>query len=148
MEPPRMGVVWIASYPKSGNTWVRFLLTNYLAGPVQRSADVAATIPSLHEPYDKARLEGAETVYCKTHYPWFASHPHADKTRKAVVIVRHPKDVLLSNMDYDRLLSGREKDYTDAQFAGSFIAAGGDPRWVAMGYGSLEQNVSSWLDSG
>ena len=25
-----MGIVWIASYPKSGNTWVRAMLTNYL----------------------------------------------------------------------------------------------------------------------
>jgi hypothetical protein len=24
------GIVWIASYPKSGNTWLRFLLANYL----------------------------------------------------------------------------------------------------------------------
>lgn len=25
------GIVWLASYPKSGNTWVRILLSNYLA---------------------------------------------------------------------------------------------------------------------
>jgi aryl sulfotransferase len=24
------GIVWLASYPKSGNTWLRVLLTNYL----------------------------------------------------------------------------------------------------------------------
>jgi aryl sulfotransferase len=26
------GIVWLASYPKSGNTWVRALLANYLSG--------------------------------------------------------------------------------------------------------------------
>ena len=28
--PSRPGIVWIASYPKSGNTWTRAVLTNYL----------------------------------------------------------------------------------------------------------------------
>jgi len=36
-------IVWIASYPKSGNTWMRVLLTNYL-----RDADAPADINSLH----------------------------------------------------------------------------------------------------
>ena len=26
-----VGIVWIASYPKSGNTWVRAFLANYVA---------------------------------------------------------------------------------------------------------------------
>ena len=30
-EPPR-SIVWLASYPRSGNTWVRALLTNYCDG--------------------------------------------------------------------------------------------------------------------
>lgn len=29
------GIVWLASYPKSGNTWVRILLANYLSGDDQ-----------------------------------------------------------------------------------------------------------------
>ena len=37
-----MGVVWIASYPKSGNTWVRAVLTNYL-----RANDAPASINTL-----------------------------------------------------------------------------------------------------
>lgn len=35
-------IVWLASYPKSGNTWTRVLLTNYLRG-----ADVPAAINGL-----------------------------------------------------------------------------------------------------
>ena len=31
-EAPGGPVVWLASYPRSGNTWVRALLTNYLGG--------------------------------------------------------------------------------------------------------------------
>ena len=29
-------IVWLASYPKSGNTWVRMLLNNYFLGDVER----------------------------------------------------------------------------------------------------------------
>ncbi|MBI2945799.1 MAG: sulfotransferase domain-containing protein [Candidatus Wallbacteria bacterium] len=31
-------IVWLASYPKSGNTWVRAFLTNYLSGDAQPAA--------------------------------------------------------------------------------------------------------------
>ena len=30
MAQPRKNIVWLASYPKSGNTWVRIFLANYL----------------------------------------------------------------------------------------------------------------------
>jgi aryl sulfotransferase len=38
------GIVWLASYPKSGNTWMRALLTNY-----RRDADGPAPINELEE---------------------------------------------------------------------------------------------------
>lgn len=37
-----MSIVWLASYPKSGNTWMRVFLTNYL-----RNADTPADINDL-----------------------------------------------------------------------------------------------------
>ena len=46
------GIVWVASYPKSGNTWVRFLLANFLSRsrepvPINALNDVlAGTIAS------------------------------------------------------------------------------------------------------
>jgi hypothetical protein len=45
-------IVWLASYPKSGNTWMRVLLTNYL-----RNADTPADINKLDGgPIASARL--------------------------------------------------------------------------------------------
>ena len=32
-KSPRRNIVWLASYPKSGNTWVRIFLGNYLLNP-------------------------------------------------------------------------------------------------------------------
>lgn len=31
-QPPRQSIFWIASFPKSGNTWLRIFLANYLLG--------------------------------------------------------------------------------------------------------------------
>jgi hypothetical protein len=36
------GIIWLASYPKSGNTWFRVFLTNLL-----RDADTPASINEL-----------------------------------------------------------------------------------------------------
>ncbi|MBI2311664.1 MAG: hypothetical protein HYU77_04080 [Betaproteobacteria bacterium] len=42
-----MKVVWLASYPKSGNTFARMLLHDYLFGPAERSAVVGRRIPDI-----------------------------------------------------------------------------------------------------
>ncbi len=42
-RPPRQNIVWIASYPKSGNTWVRVFLHNLireLRGETEGSQDI------------------------------------------------------------------------------------------------------------
>jgi hypothetical protein len=144
-----MGILWIASYPKSGNTWVRFLLANYLAGPVASSADVEAAVPGLDPGRDIAPLLAARSPLCiKTHFPWRADHPHAEHTAGAIVVVRYPKDILLSNLNYHRLVHGSDEGFTDQTYARAFIAAGGDPLWMQKhGYGTLEDHVGSWLDA-
>lgn len=34
-DAPRSGITWLASYPKSGNTWTRAFLTAYLVGEIR-----------------------------------------------------------------------------------------------------------------
>jgi hypothetical protein len=143
-----MGITWIASYPKSGNTLVRFLLANYLAGRVTDSNQVEAAVPTLSKETDAARLLATNSPLCmKTHLPWTASHPFADQTDRAVVIVRYPKDILLSHLDYFRLIIGHEGGFQDETYVRAFIATGGDPRWKHnSGYGTLLDHPGSWLD--
>ncbi len=143
-----MGVTWIASYPKSGNTWVRFLLANYFAGPIGDSAQVGAAVPSISPVASIERLLATHSPLCmKTHFPWSAKHPFADRTDRAIIIVRYPKDILLSNLNYHRMLAGCEGGFSDETYAKAFIAAGADPAWLDhFGYGTLEAHVASWLD--
>ncbi len=49
------GIVWLASYPKSGNTWMRALLANYLrdaAEPVKINALGGSPIASARQAFD------------------------------------------------------------------------------------------------
>jgi hypothetical protein len=142
-----MGIVWISSYPKSGNTWMRFLLANYLAGPIQDSTRIEELIPGVGSDIDVAQfVRQRGTVYAKSHYVWDDRHPHRALTDRAIVVVRHPKDVLLSNLNYRHLAGGNDKAFTDKGYARAFIHYGGDPRWITEGFGTFEQSIASWLD--
>lgn len=44
VEQPKPGIFWLASYPKSGNTWFRTFLTNY-----QRDPEAPASINALNQ---------------------------------------------------------------------------------------------------
>ena len=51
-----MSIVWLASYPKSGNTWLRAVLTNYLhdgGGPASINALIGSSIASKREQFDR-----------------------------------------------------------------------------------------------
>ena len=145
VESLLMALVWIASYPKSGNTWLRFLLANYLAGPVRHSEQVEELIPNFTLDVDRTAFAAKPGLnLAKTHFPWSVLHPYAAATQAALVVIRNPKDVLLSGLDYQRLIGLQERDVSDLDYARAFIVHGGDMSWIARGYGTLEDNVHSW----
>ena len=52
---PAASIVWLASYPKSGNTWLRAVLTNYLHddAPVSINALLGPPVASSRETFDE-----------------------------------------------------------------------------------------------
>src|ERR1700691_3950002 len=91
--------VWIASYPKSGNTWVRFLVSHLLFGPLDSAATLNRLVPDIHEL--GAAVEAPSTpVLMKTHFPYSPALPLAMQTAGAIYVVRDPADVMLSNYYY------------------------------------------------
>lgn len=139
-----MKVVWIASYPKSGNTWVRFLLHHYLWGEPRSSLELNRRIPDLHRPSGKIDTTG-ERLFVKTHFALTDALPYLAMTDRAVVIKRHPKDVLLSGMNYARLEGAGAPD--GAAYARAFIEHGGDPAWDRMGFGTWAGHLESWTET-
>jgi len=138
-----MDVVWLASYPKSGNTWLRFLLYCYLYGTPDDTSQVATKIPDLHRLGPEALTNRKGNVLCKTHFLPAQGHPHIAETKGFVYLIRNPRDVLLSALNYKRTLG--KLDETDEQFALRFIDNMGAPDWRQHGYGSWVEHVSYWM---
>ncbi len=138
-----MNTIWIASYPKSGNTWVRFMLYSMLFGPPKRSADVAAKIPDIHRPMP-LDLPESGPIYVKTHFELTKKHPQLANTTKAIHIIRNPRDVLLSALNYRALTNESAKPFSKDQFVKSFLKYGGDRHWKKIGFGTWASHARSW----
>ena len=140
-------VLWIASYPKSGNTWLRFLIANLIYGDVDSAATLQRLVPDIHELDTRALQVPATPVLMKTHFLYSAQLPLAALTAGAIYILRDPADVMMSNYHYrQRSLAGGKDDEPDFElYVDSFVAALGDPRWRQLGMGSWVDNVRSWL---
>jgi hypothetical protein len=143
-------IVWVASYPKSGNTWVRFLACNLIFGPQETAAALNVLAPDLHE-LGATPVAPVRKTLMKTHFRFSREMPLATHSSAAVYVVRHPADVMLSNFHYSRRSGVRaqddERDALDRYIDG-FIAAGGDPRWARLGMGTWAENVRSWTRDG
>src|SRR5271166_938951 len=97
-SPIEQSIIWIASYPKSGNTWVRFLACNLLFGRQVSAAALNALVPDLHEM--QAATDPAPRGLLKTHFAYSPDLPCARYTAAAIYVVRNPADVLASNFFY------------------------------------------------
>ena len=139
-------VTWLASYPKSGNTWLRFLAANLVFGPQDSAAALGRLVPDLHE-MGGPLAPPPHPMLIKTHFPCTPRLPLFDVTNGAIYIVRHPADVMVSSFFYARRSGTVAQDATEAwpRYVEDFITHRGDPRWSRLGMGSWEQNVVSWF---
>lgn len=140
---PNPPIVWLASYPKCGNTWVRFMLYAVLHGPAQTSIEVTRKIPDLHRPLPFDPPDGA-FLPVKTHLMLSDRHPKLAETARAIHVIRNPRDVALSALNYRRLSTGDTKSIDAPAYLRSFIRAGGDPAWQRQGFGTWATHAESW----
>jgi hypothetical protein len=144
-----MSLAWIASYPKSGNTWVRIMLLSYLE---DKPMDMGRSrpVPANSKVVDLAEIlrqnvswspHRADMVTVKTHFlPGVDVHrPYREATSKVLYIVRDPRDVIHSA---ERFLDISPTHRT--AFARHFIAHHGFEGWRRQGYGTWAENVSEW----
>ena len=94
-------IMWLASYPKSGNTWLRFALAALMQPDFTKSAEVGAWIPDIHKsPFQLKYHPQLNFAFAKTHFPFSPSLPHINETSGFIYIIRNPIDVLISNFNY------------------------------------------------
>jgi hypothetical protein len=134
LAPAPNDAVFLVSFPKSGNTWVRFLVGN-LTHPEEpvTFANVDRIIPDIYG-------AGAHQIRAAMPPRVFKSHEAFDpRYRRVIYIVRDPRDVAVSS--YHFLRKGRQiedklplETYISTLFLGRKHA-----------YGNWGEHVGSWL---
>lgn len=144
-------IIWLASYPRSGNTWLRFLLYNLRHGAPFASHQVDKFIPSFHKGLTAEHFAENRPAIVKTHLRYRHDMPLEECTAGAIYIYRHPMAVMASNVRFvmrlvayeelsiavrRRLVSNIVTEYTDNL---------GLLGWRKNGYGSWDENIRSWI---
>ncbi len=126
--------VFIVSYPKSGNTWTRFLIANLLhpKEPVN-FGNIDRLIPELAG-LTKRQLDRVPRPRIMKSHEYFDA-----RFRKVIYIVRDPRDVVVSQFHFFRKRRRIADDYSIEQFVSRFVAG------ATSDYGSWSDNVASWL---
>jgi Sulfotransferase domain len=164
------GIVWLASFPKSGNTWMRAFLLNLLYGKgeafdinnlyrhmygdaeiswYQRVAPESSydrtTVQRLRPLVHQAMAQSSpQPIFVKTHNALMEDDGHPlvamDVTAAAIYIVRDPLDVAISYSHHNAI----SIDAAIESLARRGAMTSGDATHVYEIYGSWSENVLSW----
>ncbi len=144
--PDPSTICWVASYPRSGNTWLRFLISGLFKDESVSSADLETFVPDIHGLGRKGTvniynpIEG--TCFIKTHWMFDPGRDVFSAENSCIYILRNPLDVLTSHLNYVRFPDESLKE----EFIETFIARGGAPQWFPHLMGSWSENAQSWID--
>jgi Sulfotransferase domain len=128
--------VFLVSYPRSGNTWTRFLLGNLISGqnnPVTFS-NIESRIPEIYFNPDRELRVLPRPRMLKSHECFQPQYPHV------IYIVRDPRDVAISFYHHNVKARNIPDDYPMTSFVPRFIEGEFDRK-----FGSWRDNVLSWL---
>jgi hypothetical protein len=126
--------VFIVSYPKSGNTWTRFLIGNLIhpQSPVDFS-NINLIIPDPEGLSKRQLARMPRPRYIKSHQYFDPRYP------KIIYVVRDPRDVALSQYHFHRKRNLLQDGASVEQFVSRFVAGKTSP------YASWGENVASWM---
>lgn len=95
--------LYLVSYPRSGNTWVRAILAELLYGKSGVSIqDLQFYVPDIHVRTRRSNIIAADFHVVKSHSPHITRQT---KTyRQVIYVLRDPRDVVVSHYRYARAL--------------------------------------------
>jgi len=129
--------VFLTSYPRSGNTWARFLVGNlaYPSEPVT-FLNVERLVPDMYKHSDRTLRNLPRPRIMKSHECFDPRY------KKIIYVVRDPRDVAVSNYHWEM----KQRSMGDSYPIEKFV-----PRWLEPIYwdrlGSWGDHVTSWLST-
>lgn len=127
--------VFLVSYSKSGNTWLRFLLGNLAFGDNAITfADIEQRMPSIYESTDRQMKLASRPRYIKSHEAFHSRY------QNVIYIVRDPRDVAVSYYHYTHKMRKMPADSVMDGFVQDFING-----HVRNPEGLWADHVMSWL---
>jgi hypothetical protein len=129
--------VFFASFERSGNTWLRFVLMEIVTKGEAGFLNVNQILPELgtHVPMKPALPNGGRFI--KTHYQYRSAY------KRAIYLMRDLRDVMLSNW-------ARDKEMGFSQYFDNGNGMDGYIESFLQGkvtrFGSWQSHVESWLD--
>jgi len=170
------GIVWLASFPKSGNTWFRAFLANLIANrpePVEinelgygtfasrqnfdavlgwETSDLPAEAVNRLRPQVQDVLARGENVFFKAHEAF--THPQTGEplfslgaTRAALYFIRNPLDVAVSYGLHIGKDSDAAIDRMNDRAAHLLPSRGKLSAQIAQPLGDWSGHVRSWVDA-
>lgn len=126
--------VFLVSYPKSGNTWIRFLVANLVSPESASFLNIESRLPSIYILPDRALRRIPRPRILKSHECFMPRYP------RVIYIVRDPRDVAVSYYYYNVKKQLLAPGCTLDEYIPQFIADTLD-----MKSGPWGDHVLSWL---
>lgn len=128
---------FLASYPRSGNTWLRTVIFHASVGRAPKNlAEVDLGVPDEHAPPPRRKMlmaaQKLNEAIVKTHQPYRSTASY----RKVIYIIRDPRDVIPSYFRYLR----RKGAVSEDEFENFAVGCICGTVWP----GSWFEHVTSW----
>jgi hypothetical protein len=145
-------ISYIAAFPKSGITYLNFMLFHVLFDRPEDAALIDSDyIFDVHESLMRVPPPGAAPHYVKTHFSYGPRIPLRDRAARAIYLLRDPVDVMMSVWDFKHLTgedglldaSPAQREAMFQRFCQHWLSTGG---LIYPWAGSWKVNVASWLD--
>ena len=142
----------ITSFPKSGNTWMRFIIYDLLFNKENISIDnsriIKDRIPDLHnlKILDNKIFNNflnEKNIFFKTHFSFQQMKKLKLQINKVIVVVRNPFDIFISLFNFYEISENQKDemiDYFCSNHTLPFLNKFNLPNW--------EDHLKSWINSG
>lgn len=125
---------FLVSYPKSGNTWARFLIANLLHPQADIDfSNVNRMIPGIEVTRNRDLIRAPRPRVVKSHQYFDPRYP------RVIYIVRDPRDVVISQYHFQRKRKVVADQFPLSEYVGRFVSG------QTSFYGSWGEHVASWL---